>query len=88
MPGTVQSLLKSAMPIQGGIFGMISFSLFQANSYFALLPSWLIQSYNFFEVYLVPLLYFSLEIIILLEFTIAATRFLRDQIDFAAEWYT
>jgi hypothetical protein len=88
MPGTVQSLLKSAMPVQGGLFGLISFSLFQANSFFALLPPWVLQSYTTFELYLVPLLYFSLEIIVLLEFTIAASHFLRDQIDFSAEWYT
>jgi hypothetical protein len=88
MPGTVQSLLKSAMPIQGGIFGMISFSLFQANSYFALLPAWMISFYSAFEIYFVPLIYFSIEIIIVVEFIIAANRFLRDKIDFSSEWYT
>ena len=88
MPTTVQSLLKSAMPIQSGIFGLISFSLFQANSYFALMPAWLITSYSSFEIYVVPLIYFSIEIIILLEFIIAANRYLREQIDFSGEWYT
>ncbi len=44
--------------------------------------------YKVFEVYVVPLIYFSVEVVLVLEFTVGATRYLKEKIDFNETWYT
>ena len=88
MPKQVNELLTSMLPVRSSLFGFVSFGLFQARDFITIVPDWMLQIYTVFEVYLVPLTFFSIEIILVVEFTVGVSRFLINKIDFDRELWT
>ena len=76
LPPEIKEILVQALPLKGGIFGLISFAVFSSHYYIGMVPQSVIQIYSVFEMYIVPVLFFAVELIIILEITFELARYL------------